>query len=149
MLALETLPASLRDMADRLGLPAVSYLVEKLGGTTIPVPLRASAIGEARYRRLCEIIGKDIARALCREYGGVALYIPNCRAAVMDARDAEIIAVRDALAKQGITEREIVERLARQYRLSDRQVWRILKRIPCQTASAPLFGRGVEQARLW
>lgn len=79
MLALETLPASLRDMADRLGLPAVSYLVEKLGGTTIPVPLRASAIGEARYRRLCEIIGKEIATALCREYGGVSLYIPNCR----------------------------------------------------------------------
>lgn len=149
MLAFDALPASLRDMADRLGLPVVSYLVEKLGGTTIPVPLRATATGEARYRRLCEIIGREIATALCREYGGVALYIPNCRAAIMDARDTELIASRNALAKQGVTEREIVERLARQYRLSDRQVWRILKRIPCQTASAPLFGRGVEQARLW
>lgn len=74
MLVFEALPASLRDMADRLGLPVVSYLVEKLGGTTIPVPLRATATGEARYRRLCEIIGKDIASALCREYGGVSLY---------------------------------------------------------------------------
>ena len=138
MLALESLPSSLRDMTDRLGLPVVSYLVEKLGGT-----------GEARYRRLAEIIGKDIATALCREYAGVSLYIPNCRAAVMDARDAEIIAVRDKLAKSGVTEREIVERLARRYRLSDRQVWRILKKLPCQTASAPLFGRGKEQARLW
>lgn len=149
MLAFEALPASLRDMADRLGLPVVSYLVEKLGGTTIPVPLRATATGEARYRRLCEIIGKDIAAALCREYGGVSLYVPNCRAAIMDARDAEMIAARDKLAKQGVNEREIVEKLARRYRLSDRQVWRILKRIPCQTASAPLFGSRREQARLW
>lgn len=149
MLAFESLPSSLRDMTDRLGLPVVSYLVEKLGGTTIPVPMRATVTGEARYRRLAEIIGNDIATALCREYAGVSLYIPNCRAAVMDARDAEIIAVRDELAKSGVTEREIVERLARRYKLSDRQVWRILKRIPCQTANVPLFGRGVEQARLW
>lgn len=111
--------------------------------------MRASAIGEARYRRLCEIIGKEIATALCREYGGVSLYIPNCRSTIMDARDAELIAFRNALAKQGITEREIVEKLARRYQLSDRQVWRILKRVPCQTANAPLFGRGMEQARLW
>lgn len=149
MLVFEALPASLRDMADRLGLPVVSYLVEKMGGTTIPVPLRATATGEARYRRLCEIIGKDIASALCREYGGVSLYVPNCRAAIMDARDAEMIAARDKLAKQGVNEREIVEKLARHYKLSDRHVWRILKRIPCQTASAPLFGSRREQARLW
>ena len=136
MLAFEALPASLRDMADRLGLPVVSYLVEKLGGTTIPVPLRATATGEARYRRLCEIIGKDIAAALGR-------------AAIMEARAAERLAARDELAKQGVNEREIVEKLARHYKLSDRHVWRILKRIPCQTASAPLFGRGREQARLW
>ena len=67
----------------------------------------------------------------------------------MDARDAEIIAVRDGLAKNGVTEREIVEKLARKYKLSDRQIWRILKRALCHTAGAPLFGGGVEQARLW
>ena len=41
-------------------LAAVSYLVEKLGGTTIPVPLRASAISEAAIAVCAKSSAKEI-----------------------------------------------------------------------------------------
>ena len=48
------LPRNARDIIDRLG-PAVTLrLIRALVGTTIPVPMRLTPVGEARYRRLCE-----------------------------------------------------------------------------------------------
>ena len=84
----ERLPRNARDIIDRLG-PAVTLrLIRALGGTTIPVPMRLTPVGEARYRRLCDMIegcaimiGEDAAKALCREYAGTNLYIPTCRQA--------------------------------------------------------------------
>ena len=82
----ERLPRNARDIIDRLG-PAVTLrLIRALGGTTIPVPMRLTPVGEARYRRLCDMIGEDVAKALCREYAGTNLYIPTCRQAAADER---------------------------------------------------------------
>ena len=114
----ERLPRNARDIIDRLG-PAVTLrLIRTLGGTTIPVPMRLTPVGEARYRRLCDMIGEEAAKALCREYAGTNLYIPTCRQAAADERDAALIRDRDAMARAG---------------LSDRHVWRILKRMPTNT----------------
>lgn len=79
------------------------------------------------------MIGEDAAKALCREYAGTNLYIPTCRQAAADERDAAIIKDRDAMAHAGLSEREIVAGLALKYGLSDRHVWRILKRMPTNT----------------
>ena len=66
----ERLPRNARDIIDRLG-PAVTLrLIRALGGTTIPVPMRLTPVGEARYKKLCDMIGEDAAKALCREYAG-------------------------------------------------------------------------------
>lgn len=82
----ERLPRNARDIIDRLG-PAVTLrLIRALGGTTIPVPMRLTPVGEARYRRLRDMIGEDAAKALCREYAGTNLYIPTCRQAAADER---------------------------------------------------------------
>lgn len=124
------LPRNARDIIDRLGPAVTLHLIRALGGTTIPVPMRLTPVGEARYRRLCDMIGEDAAKALCREYAGTNLYIPTCRQAAADERDAAIIKDRDAMAHAGLSEREIVAGLALKYGLSDRHVWRILKRMP-------------------
>ena len=87
------LPRNARDIIDRLG-PAVTLrLIRTLGGTTIPVPMRLTPVGEARYRRLCDMIGEDVAKALCREYAGTNLYIPTCRQAAADERAKEVAKV--------------------------------------------------------
>lgn len=138
------LPGTARDLIERLGSAATLRLVSMLGGTTLSVPMRATARGEARYRYLCEFLGPGLADALCREYGGTDLYVPACRAAVMDQRDAALARDRDVMAGAGLSERDIVTGLALKYGLSDRQVWRILKRPFRQT---PLFA-GI-QGRLY
>lgn len=43
------------------------------------------------------------------------------------ARDMDINAERDELARKGLSERALVARLATLHGLSERQVWRILK----------------------
>lgn len=137
-----------RDIADRLGLPAALKLVSKLGGTTIPVPMRATVRGEARFMSLADTIGAELAEALCSEYAGTDLYVPLCRDALKDARDAALCGDRDLLAASGFSERELVATLALQYKMSDRQVWRILKRPPPN--SAQRFSQcGTMQARVF
>lgn len=64
------LPRNARDIIDRLG-PAVTLrLIRALGGTTIPVPMRLTPVGEARYRRLCDYdwggCGKGFVPGICR-----------------------------------------------------------------------------------
>lgn len=124
----DRLPRMVRDMSERLGFSAVLVLVEKLGGTTIPVPMRATPAGEARYRKIAAILGEDLADALCRAYPATDLYIPNCRAALIEARDAALTRDRDILAREDYSERDIVATLSLRYGLSDRHVWRILKK---------------------
>lgn len=122
------LPRMVRDIAERLGLPAALELVEKLGGVTVPIPVRQSLRGESRYRFLMDRLGTELAGALCREYGGTDLYVPNCRQTLIDERNAALNRNRDELAKKGVSERELVAILALKYKVSDRNVWRILKR---------------------
>ena len=141
----DRLPRNARDILDRLGPAVTLHLVRTIGGTTVPVPMRATPLGEARYRRLCEMIGEEAATALCREYAGTNLYIPACSRAAADRRDAALIADRDAMSRAGLSEREIVTGLALKYSLSDRHVWRVLQRIP---GEEPSLFRCKEQARL-
>lgn len=141
----ERLPRNIRDILARLGPTMTLRLVIALGGTTVPVPMRATPAGEVRYRQLCDMVGEETATALCREYAGTNIYIPACRQAVADRRDAALIADRDAMSRAGMSEREIVTGLALKYQLSDRHVWRVLQRVPGDT---PSFFRSAEQARL-
>ena len=138
----ERLPRNARDILDRLGPGFTLRLVKTLGGTTIPVPMRATAAGDARYRRLRDIVGVDVADALCREYAGTNLYIPTCKQAVADKRDTLLIQDRDAMSRAGMSEREIVTGLALKYELSDRHVWRILHRTPARSTLFPVPEQG-------
>nr|DAT64575.1 MAG TPA: Mor transcription activator family [Caudoviricetes sp.] len=93
--------------------------------------------------RYCEIFGpgacagvfdeKECVMSTYREesllhtYGGTRIYIPTLRRAKIRARDMDINAERDELARKGLSERALVARLATLHGLSERQVWRILK----------------------
>ena len=63
--------------------------------------------------------------------------------AAADERDAALIRDRDAMARAGLSEREIVTGLALKYHLSDRHVWRVLHRVPeGKTSLFPLQRQG-------
>ncbi|MGE4539232.1 MAG: Mor transcription activator family protein [Desulfovibrio sp.] len=124
------LPASVQELVDLIGLPKAMTLVRTLGGTTFPVPKRATSLGELRYNVLADVVGVDAADTLVKRFGGDALYVPRCAAALQAARDAAINDTFVAETRAGRSSADVVSALARRYKLSDRRVWDILKTLP-------------------
>lgn len=123
------LPPSVENIIRLIGLPKTQRLVEQLGGTSFPVAKAQTKLGQIRYELLAEVVGTTAADQLTAEYGGEVLYIPNCKAAARAARDAAIHARFDQLVRE-LSSNEAVSLLAREYQLSDRRVWDILKVLP-------------------
>lgn len=121
------LPDAIRVIVQIIGLPTTVKLVNSLGGTTFPVALRKSRMGEARYELLAEIIGADAADLITRHFGGDTLYIPLCRAALRELLYREIRADFDTLTREH-SALFAVARLAVKYKMSDRHIWRLLKK---------------------
>ena len=124
------LPASVRDLVDILGMDTVLKLVRELGGTTFPVPKRETKQGELRYGLLADLIGEKAADLVVYHYGGGELYIPRCAKALQNNRDAEINNKFVQGCRAGSSSTDIVNSLAKEYRLTDRRVWDILKMAP-------------------
>ena len=58
------------------------------------------------------------------------LYVPNCKPVLLRARDAALLKDRQQLARQGLTERRIVQCLPLRYHITERHVWTIFKKPP-------------------
>jgi Mor family transcriptional regulator len=133
----ERLPANAQDLARLIGLPAVLRLVGIFGGLTLRVPHGETPLGRALLAEIARVVGQSGARALVNRYAGTQLYIPNCKRALLMARDRALLAKRRSLADAGMSERAIVAELARAYRVSDRHVWTLLKKPVPHEAPAP------------
>jgi hypothetical protein len=109
----------------------------------IPVPKGQAPLGRRRYEMLADVVGTEAANALVAHYGGYELYVPRCAAVLQAARDAQINEIFVNETNKGRSSAEVVFHLARRYKLSDKRVWNILKKIPerCEPFSL------VEQAR--
>jgi Mor family transcriptional regulator len=125
-----SLPASVAELVDLIGLQTAMKLVRSLGGTTFPVPKRATKLGELRYNMLADVVGVDAADALVSHFGGDALYIPRCAKALQESRDVEINKKFVEECQTGKSSTDIVNSLAREYKLTNRRVWDILKTTP-------------------
>lgn len=127
---LDLLPETLRGMVQHIGLANTLVVVEKLGGTTWRIADGKTEEGRKQRRALVDLVGEDIEAALHRYYVGNDLYIAQCKALLIELRDAAIHQTFDEMNREGVSARNIVTMLARQHRLSDRWVWNILNRVP-------------------
>lgn len=116
------------ELVELIGLAATIELIRAKGGTSLRIPLGITAHGQEEREKLVGIVGREEATRLIGRYGGTVLYVPSCRQAFVDTRDQAINRERDELARKGLTERALVSVLALRHGLSDRQVWRILKK---------------------
>lgn len=136
------LPALVQAIVRAIGVSAALKLVEQLGGSTFPVPLRKNAAGEARYQILVEAVGEDAATQLVKVLGGQEIYVPLCSAALREVRDRQIRTDFDDITREH-SALHAVATLAVRYRISDRQVWRILNQTdrdgPSKESQATLF----------
>lgn len=130
------LPEAIQTLIRLIGLSASVRLVEQLGGTTFPVALRKSRLGEIRYEALSEVVGSDAADAITKHYGGDSLYIPRCVTALRELMHREIRAEFDAMTREHSAIHAVTQ-LAVRYRMSDRHVWRILKRADMNAQPPP------------
>jgi len=111
----EDLPAGLQELRELIGLPATLTLVEHYGGIHVKVPSRYFDTNE-----LVRVVGHKATSLLVRRYGGTTLYIAKADGVLRALRNMEIAARFDGGAR--------AHRLAREFGLSERQIWKILNR---------------------
>lgn len=121
-ITLEDLPKQAREIADLIGLEATLRLVSVYGGMTLSFssgkgPVRAE-IG-TRRDIIEKLIGKAKTALLFKHYASEIVYLPRCASALKRVRDVEICSESDEGATLG--------ELAAKHRLTERQVWTILK----------------------
>ncbi|MFT0211807.1 Mor transcription activator family protein [Pseudomonas sp. F1_0610] len=134
------LPKSVQEMIALIGFSNTLKVVQALGGTTWRVAIGRSAEGEAKREALAEMVGSEAEQLLRQHYAQNEIYLPRCCALLRKVRDLNIHNEYDIAIKQGLSARDTVWQLARQYQLSDRRVWDIVNSyIPDQEQYA-LFG---------
>ena len=130
------LPATIQTLAALIGLPKTLRLVEELGGTTFPVAQVKTRLGEIRFAALAEVVGEDAARVIAQHFASEKLYIAKCADALRMIRNRAIGEEFDAISAEHGSPTAVVQ-LALKYRLSDRQIEKILKQ-PLPVLDAPL-----------
>ena len=120
------LPRTARTLIAVIGLPATNALIRTMPGVVFPVPKRKTRSGEARFEELAECIGTEAAEKLCRHFGGESLDIPTCRDAMRELFHRQLRSEFDHITREH-SALFAVSRLAATYRISSRQVWRVLK----------------------
>jgi len=121
------LPELAADMVARLGFTDTLRIIERLGGLTVRIAVRDTPAHQPPREPLARLLGQDLECALHRHYASEILYIPRCAQLLAQQRNCAIHGEAEALLRQGKGMRGIVATLARQFGLSDRRIWDILK----------------------
>lgn len=110
---MDALPPVMIEIVNLVGLTAAYRISEHFGGQAIDVPKKASPT-------FVDLIGDDAAHDFCRYFAGTRLYISKWDANERQLRDMEII--------DKYTNGTPVTQLSKEYGLSTRWIWNILKR---------------------
>lgn len=128
ILRLDVFPEAVQFLINLIGEEGTFLLIQHYGGSTLRIPRGDTIVGRTKIDLLAQKIGEQEAQNIVQTFGGTCIYIPNCKKLLTAKQHAKIIKDRDKLAAKGISERQLVADLARRYKLSDRHIWRILKK---------------------
>jgi len=116
------LPASALEMVRLIGLQAALLVIEHFGGTDLHFFREKETCFPNDFLSLAQVIGKEKAALLAREYPAAKkVYVPRCMKAMNALRNREIIALADQMMQQKSI-RRVCEDLARRYRTSTRLI---------------------------
>jgi len=134
MTAKTAVPA-IHELIEYIGQPAVSALVRELGGTRLYIPhhIRDEHV-------LPRVIGHDAAEILSKAWGGETLLIPRCTEERQRQRDQHIAKDR--------ADGETVSGLALRYKLTERTIYDVLRRIRLDEEAGYTGGDGREEDQL-
>lgn len=115
-----------QDVVLVIGKDAGDALIARFGGTRVDVP--SKAVPGPGFNELCDTIGSEAAGKLVQYCGRLSLAVPRNAAKERLERDVKLVAQFDQLTASGTTARKAVKVLAREFRLVESSIWRILKR---------------------
>lgn len=134
------LPDSVLELIAVAGTEAALTLVRRFGGTVIPVTMGATPQGRESQEWLAGQIGREAALRIGKTYGRYGrLSVPKCAKALAAVRDGMMRRDFDHYTGAGMTARSAANRIARDYGLTARRVWDILK-IADEARQGDLFG---------
>lgn len=125
------LPESVKTLISLIGPSSTLLFVEKFGG-------RQMVLHSATHsQELVDALGAEPAEKVFRFYGGgVPFTVPRCADAIRSVRNASIHAEFDQLTNgDNLSAMRAVGNLARKHMMTERQMWRILKKT---TFAAPV-----------
>ncbi len=128
-IAVQCLPASVRELVETVGLAAALRIVEARGGVRLCVPRQAKP-----DHWLARLIGVEALKTLVAMYGGEAIEIPRCAGAMLAAWERQVVEQH----ARGASNAE----LARRYGYTERGLRKLRRRVAAQP-DAPqldLFG---------
>lgn len=126
--ALQRLPLMGRTLVRLLrDIDATLQVVAAFGGTTLHIPAERSARALARHPLRAHLTLQQM-RRMVQYFAGTDVYIPRCFQAMVRVRDVSIVQRFDQGIRAGASAASVVRELAREYRLSDRWIWTILKK---------------------
>jgi hypothetical protein len=111
----EDLPGGLQELCDLIGITHTLTLVEHYGGLPMKIPGHYDDT-----HPLNALIGHKAALAMVKKYPCATLYVPKADALLRVVRNIEIARRYDGGAS--------APQLAREYKMSERHIWNILKR---------------------
>lgn len=94
-----------------------------LGGLNIRVPVNPNA---AEYKKIEERLGSELTEKLARTFGGEPIYIGMGRFRKINEKKAEVRARYRELLQAGKLKRPAIQQCAREFKISDRHVRRII-----------------------
>ena len=136
---LEHLPENVRQIWHALGghekgrMQDLWRILQAYGGQSLRIP---SSLPPQRHHPLRRRLGARCTARLVAAFGGTPLYVPSCTGVLTKLRQREIIELFTRETTRGVSSTATVSNLARKHGLSDRQVWKILKK----TETAPAQG---------
>lgn len=126
--ALQRLPLMGRTLVRLLrDIDATLRVVAAFGGTTLHIPAERSARALARHPLRVHLTLQQMRRVV-QYFAGTDVYIPRCFQAMVRVRDVSIVQRFDRGIRAGASAASVVRELARDFRLSDRWIWTILKK---------------------
>lgn len=117
------LPATIQNIVSIIGHARAMELVRDLGGQSYRFPVGQTS---DTWEHLVELIGTSAAARLCQHYGGEEVYIARCDAALRADRNRKIIACYEALMAEGYSSRGAISVLVREFKMSNRQIEKII-----------------------
>lgn len=122
--AIRTLPKTVQDIADVVGIEAACSLVDAFGGGEIMFPGRKNPETSV-FHELVDVIGESATRLLIQRYEGEHVYIARCASFWREVRNMSIVAEYDKLTAS-MSGRKATLLLVRLFGVSNRSIEKIV-----------------------